>query len=180
MKIYTKKGDQGFTCLGTGDRVLKSDPRVEAYGAVDELSSLLGLARSYIQDEQEMENELRWIQEKLFVIASVLAFLGTSSDEIQEISENDLLHLEAAIDKKMDELPPLTEFIVPGGTKIAAHIHYARSVCRSVERTVVSLLDPILLDTNILPFLNRLGDYLFCAARLVNYRAGESENIAKS
>lgn len=180
MKIYTKQGDQGLTSLGTGDRVLKNDLRVEAYGAIDELSSLLGLVRSYVPEEHELKSELLWIQKRLFVIASFLAFLGTSCDEIQEISEFDLLDLESAIDKITRELPPLTEFIVPGGTRAASYIHYSRSVCRRVERIVVSLAEHVSLEAHILPFLNRLSDYLFCAARLMNYQADINEDIAKN
>lgn len=179
MKIYTKQGDQGLTSLGTGDRVSKNDLRVEAYGAIDELSSLLGLVRSYVSEEHKLKTQLLWIQKRLFVIGSSLAFSGTSCAEIEEITDSDLRDLELSIDKITKDLPLLTEFIVPGGTKVASYIHYARSVCRRVERIIVSLAEHVILSTHILPFLNRLSDYLFCAARLVNYQADENEDIAK-
>ena len=168
-KIYTKQGDQGYTTLGTGISVTKTDPRVEAYGTVDELSSFVGLAVSTLPEDEPLVQELTWIQRKLFVLASLLAFPGS-----------DLTTLEQAIDRIINKLPPLTNFILPGGVNTAAALHCARSVCRRAERRVIELdFQEYPLGSNILPFLNRLSDYLFCAARLANEQSGFVERLAK-
>ena len=180
-KIYTKQGDQGYTTLGTGISVTKTDPRVEAYGTVDELSSFVGLAVSTLPEDEPLVQELTWIQRKLFVLASLLAFPGREvSAGLGEISGSDLTTLEQAIDRIINKLPPLTNFILPGGVNTAAALHCARSVCRRAERRVIELdFQEYPLGSNILPFLNRLSDYLFCAARLANEQSGFVERLAK-
>ncbi|NMB00148.1 MAG: cob(I)yrinic acid a,c-diamide adenosyltransferase [Firmicutes bacterium] len=180
MKIYTKKGDSGYTKLGTGDAIRKSDARVEAYGTVDELSSFIGLAVSGLQDEKIIA-ELLWVQGKLFTIGSILAFPGReSSSGLGEVGPGDLNVLEEAMDRISGLVPPLTGFVLPGGSKEASILHCARSICRRAERRV-SCLDQgdYPLGVNVLPFLNRLSDYLFCAARLVNHLAGYGDYVAK-
>lgn len=180
MKIYTKSGDHGSTKLGTGGQVAKADLRVEAYGTVDELSSFLGLALVYVGEQQDLAAEIVWIQRKLFQLASILAFPGWDDPAIGQISLGDLAQLEAAIDAFASEVPPLKAFILPGGSAAAAHLHVARSVCRRAERLASALdLTDYPLGGQILPFLNRLSDYLFTAARVVNYRGGQSEPLAK-
>lgn len=180
MKIYTKKGDLGHTSLGTGEAVHKADQRLAAYGTVDELSSFIGLAVSGLSDA-ELVQGLLWVQRKLFVVGSILAFPGRqSADGLGEIGSGDVGELERAVDEMTEQLPPLTDFIVPGGSKEASQLHCARSVCRRAERLVAGLpLDQYPLGGHILPFLNRLSDYLFSAARLVNQHAGLTENLAK-
>lgn len=180
-KIYTKTGDQGFTKLGTGNTVRKTDTRVEAYGTVDELSSFVGLAISTLPEADVWIEELVWIQQKLFVIASLLAFPGREvSDGLGEVTSADLERLEQAIDRMTEELSPLTSFILPGGVDTAAALHCARSVCRRAERQVTKLdFNEYPLGDMILPFINRLSDYLFTAARFANYRKGFTDRPAK-
>ncbi|HHY10224.1 MAG TPA: cob(I)yrinic acid a,c-diamide adenosyltransferase [Firmicutes bacterium] len=179
-KIYTKKGDGGFTKLGDGSPVHKSNVQVEAYGTVDELTSFLGLAVTAAASE-DIKRELVWIQNRLFVIGSLLAFPAAKLPEgLGEITAADLKRLEGLIDAAAEKLPPLTAFIIPGGTKAAALLHCARSICRRAERAASSLE---LLDCPkrrfVLPFLNRLSDYLFEAARLENHLAGKKDQLAE-
>ena len=172
MRIYTKTGDRGFTKLGNGVTVRKNHQLVEAYGTVDELSSFLGLAISDLS-EPDVADDLLWVQSKLFVVGSILA--GGPG----EMSLEDLGYLEEAIDRLSSQLPPLHDFILPGGTKEAALLHVARSTCRRAERRIASVdqgIDPEV--KNVLPFLNRLSDYLFCAARYVNPREGVEDPLA--
>lgn len=180
MKIYTKAGDEGYTRLGTGQAVPKGDLKLEAYGTVDELSSFLGLARSFLP-QGELSQRLLWVQSKLFVIGSILAFPGrTSGEGLGEVTGQDVADLEREIDALGAKLPPLTDFVLPGGVQGAALLHCARSICRRAER-LVSRLDPeeYPLGREILPFLNRLSDFLFCAARAVNFEAGLGDQLAK-
>lgn len=180
MKIYTKQGDSGRTSLGTGRTVPKGDLRVEAYGTVDELSSFVGLALTALED-RDLIDILVWVQEKLHAVGAILAFPGRSDPGLGEVSEGDVGRLEAAIDAAGEELPALTGFILPGGCQAAAFLHCARSVARRAERAV-SRLDWVEypLGGLILPFLNRLSDFLFCAARLVNHRRGCGDRLAPS
>lgn len=180
-KIYTKTGDQGFTSLGTGTKVAKTDARVEAYGTVDELASFVGLAVSMVSDKDDLGLELIWIQKKLFTITSLLAFPGQEDPAgLGEITEHDVKQLEQAIDQLTAKVPPLKSFILPGGTTKGATLHCARSVCRRAERQVLRLdFTEYPLSGQILPFLNRLSDYLFIAARFVNYENGNPERPAK-
>ncbi|NLL46966.1 MAG: cob(I)yrinic acid a,c-diamide adenosyltransferase [Firmicutes bacterium] len=173
MKIYTRSGDQGLTQLANGVKIRKNDGIVEAYGTVDELSSFLGLAMTY-QSQSELVDVLVWVQRRLFVMASILA--GGPG----KIGEEDVAQLEATIDKLEAELKPLQDFILPGGSQGAAFLHVARSVCRRAERLIVAMddeLDPE--HEHVLPFLNRLSDYLFCAARYVNFTEGIHEDLAR-
>jgi cob(I)alamin adenosyltransferase len=173
MKIYTKAGDQGRTSLGTGVSVPKNHGLVEAYGTIDELSSFVGLAISGLQAD-DVAQDLLWAQRKLFVVASMLAGIPG------EVTNEDMAHLEEAIDRLTAELPPLRDFILPGGTMQGAQLHVARTVCRRAERLVVTLLqDGVAEAETILPFLNRLSDYLFCAARFVNHRDGNGDPLVK-
>lgn len=180
MKIYTKTGDAGHTKLGTGDTVAKGDPRLDAYGTIDELSSFIGLAVSGLNDD-ELRDSLTWLQRKLFVIGSILAFPGrTESKGIGQITPEDVRRLENGVDAMEEQLPPLANFILPGGTREAAQLHCARSICRRAERFASGLdFAEYPLGESILPFLNRLSDYLFCLARLVNHKAGGEESLAK-
>ncbi|HHT43451.1 MAG TPA: cob(I)yrinic acid a,c-diamide adenosyltransferase [Firmicutes bacterium] len=178
MSIYTRAGDSGKTKLGTGSPVPKSDPRVEAYGTVDELSSFVGLAVSTVQDE-DLSQDLVWVQEKLFTVGAILAFPGRSDSGLGEVTAADVERLERGIDAMSAELPGLEGFILPGGTQQAALLHCARSISRRAERMVSRLnQEDYPAGKAILPFLNRLSDYLFCAARLVNHRQGNGDVLA--
>ncbi|HPT84141.1 MAG TPA: cob(I)yrinic acid a,c-diamide adenosyltransferase [Limnochordia bacterium] len=177
MKIYTGAGDGGQTRLGTGLPVPKGDPTVDAYGTVDELSSFIGLALTAVHDE-DLVQELIWVQQRLHLLGAILAFPGRTESSWGELTGEDVKHLEAAIDALSQGLPALRGFVLPGGTPGAAFLHCARSIARRAERAV-SRLNPqdYPLGGWILPFLNRLSDYLFCAARVVNHRHGSGDRL---
>jgi cob(I)alamin adenosyltransferase len=167
LKIYTRTGDHGETSLFGGTRVPKNDPRIEAYGTVDELSSFLGSARSS-ELPQSVDDVLHQVQIDLFEIGAHLASPG--SNRFPGADEQRIAALEQAIDAMERELAPLTGFILPGGAPAAAELHVARTVCRRAERCVVALH-----DESTVAYLNRLSDYLFVAARFANLRAGRAD-----
>jgi cob(I)alamin adenosyltransferase len=160
MKIYTRTGDSGETSLFGGSRVAKNDPRIEAYGTVDELNSAIGVARAS-WPSSPIDKQLSAIQSDLFDIGAHLAAPG--NDRFAGVEPRRIEELERAIDAMESELPPLTSFIIPGGSLAAAQLHVARTVCRRAERRVVALE-----DTATVAYLNRLSDYLFVAARYAN------------
>ena len=170
MKIYTRTGDSGETSLFGGARVSKSDPRIEAYGTVDELNSFLGVARAS-WPESPLDAELDAIQRDLFEIGAQLASPGES--RFDGVSPERIEGTERAIDSMERELLPLTSFILPAGSLPAANLHAARTVCRRAERLVVALGDSALEKTIV--YLNRLSDYLFVAARFTNAKRGVSD-----
>ena len=172
MKIYTKTGDLGQTSLFGGTRVAKDDARIEAYGTVDELSSFLGAARaSHIP--AEVDAVLEQVQRDLFDVGAHLASPGTS--RFTGVDAQRIAELEESIDAMERELAPLTNFILPGGSLPAAHLHVARTVCRRAERRVVSLRDESPATLSTIAYLNRLSDYLFVAARFANRRANVAD-----
>jgi cob(I)alamin adenosyltransferase len=175
MKIYTKQGDKGQTGLWGGQRVRKDSPRVTAYGTVDELNAHLGMARSSAIDAR-LGEQLARIQNELFVLGSDLATPG-DDERIPRIQGEYITTMEQEIDQFESELEPLRQFILPGGTLAAAHLHLARTVCRRAERELVTLLadegEPV--NEQALPYLNRLADWLFVAARVANARAGVAD-----
>lgn len=176
MKIYTKKGDQGQTGLLGGTRVPKHHLRIETYGTVDELNSWLGLLRDS-QNIGELNAQLLRIQDRLFTLGSHLAMdPAKSTFKLPELSPSDTVELEKAIDEMEAQLPPLQNFILPGGCLPASHAHVARCVCRRAERLVVSLAETEAIPGEILPYLNRLSDYLFVVARYITLREGGEEN----
>lgn len=174
--IYTRTGDQGETGLFGGGRVAKDDPRVEAYGGVDELNAMLGVVRSSGLDPS-LETVISEIQGQLFTLGAVLATPGGTKAEayIPKVSPDWTPRLESHIDSYEKELAPLRQFILPGGNPSASHLHLARTVCRRAERRVVSLSKEIALDAQLLIYLNRLSDLLFVMARVANRRAGVSD-----
>ena len=173
MKIYTKKGDQGDTSLFGGQRLKKSDLRLECYGGTDELNSHLGL----IQSTSKFSNPLiKSLQISLFEIGSHLAADPSSKNlQLPEINISIVEKMESEIDFMNESLPPLKTFILPGGTLSASHCHVARTVCRRVERMVVGLNERDGVDGQIIIFLNRLSDYLFVYARYLVYKEGGEE-----
>ena len=175
MKIYTKTGDSGQTGLFAGPRVRKDDVRIEAYGAVDELNAFLGLAR--LQSlPAEIEACLSRVQNELFAVGAELATPDPAAHGTALIGPVHAEALEKAIDALESDLPPLKQFVLPAGTAAAAHLHVARGICRRAERRVVTLAgDDSAGFQNVLIFLNRLGDYLFVAARYANHAAGARE-----
>ena len=178
MKIYTKTGDTGSTGLFGGGRVPKDDIRVEAYGDVDELNAVLGMARS-VETMPRIDEVLVPIQRDLFAIGALLATPDRDKMALHlkkaRIDEARIGELERAIDEGESELEPLTAFIVPGGTPKAAALHVARTVCRRAERHVVRLQHDVELPPLAVIYLNRLSDLLFTLARVANRRAGAGE-----
>lgn len=175
MKIYTKTGDQGQTSLFAGGRVSKDHLRVEAYGTVDELNSVLGVVRSYGVPPQA-ETWLIQLQNNLFTVGSDLATpLDNTPDWLVRLTEQPVVQLEAAIDLMDTQLEPLKAFILPSGTPPAAMLHVARTVCRRAERITVALGHSEAINPAVLAYLNRLSDFLFTLARWINHQAGVAE-----
>jgi len=176
VKIYTKTGDRGDTRLFNGTRVRKHDDRVEAYGAVDELNSFIGAAASFLADPGLIEM-LAGIQKDLFSVGAQLADPGfkQQSKAKFQVPRERIEALETAIDSFETELPPLRQFLVAGGGHAGAMLHVARTVCRRAERRVVSLSEKVEVNPNVIEYLNRLSDFLFVIARLVNHREGKQE-----
>lgn len=173
-KVYTKAGDGGQTSLVGGARVSKSSVRVDAYGDVDELSSLIGLARTMPQDE-EVDAVLGAIQNDLFTLGADLA--SPSEIEVPRIDESFIAKLEELADRFLSELDPLKEFILPGGAPAGATLHLARTVARRAERRAVALSEIEPVNPQTIVYLNRLSDLLFILARAVNRRAGAPEKM---
>lgn len=175
MRIYTRTGDLGTTSLFGGERVPKSHPRLEAYGTLDELGSVLALLRLHAYPEAAPQAVLARIQEDLFRFCAVLA---TPPDQRERLDARmkrpawDLGAMEADIDRLSALAPPLTTFVLPGGTPGAAWAHHARTVCRRAERQVVALHLQEPQEASVLRYLNRLADWLFALARAENALAG--------
>jgi len=172
VKIYTRTGDAGETSLFGGARVSKNDPRIDAYGTVDELNAFIGAARA-TSPSSSIDSQLASVQSDLFDVGAQLASPGSS--RFTGVDASRITALETAIDEMERDLTPLTSFILPGGSSAAAQLHVARTVCRRAERLVVALADASTATT--LTYLNRLSDYLFVAARFANHRAGVSDVI---
>jgi cob(I)alamin adenosyltransferase len=168
MKIYTKTGDKGETGLFGGGRVLKSSPRIAAYGEVDELNALLGVARAETPHEP-IKKALAEVQSNLFVVGAQLAS-PKGDPKIERITSAHSESLERQMDVMSESLPPLKSFILPGGGKTSAFLHLARTTCRRAERSMVYLanLPDEKVDSWLLIYVNRLSDYLFVLARLAN------------
>jgi cob(I)alamin adenosyltransferase len=178
MKIYTKSGDGGITGLADGSRVGKHSLRVAAYGDVDELNAALGLAKAHSEDG-ELNVLLREIQRDLFAIGAQLAdpkARVTAKKAKAAVTASHVERLEKAIDRCEAELPALTAFLLPGGSRLGAFLHLARTVCRRAERGVVALARKHKLDPLVIVYLNRLSDLLFVLARHENQAAGHPED----
>ncbi len=180
MKIYTKFGDSGETALFGGMRLRKDAPRIEAIGTVDELNAYIGYAQTLI-DNTDLSELMTRIQNHLFSVGADLATPATHVKAAQfRISTDFTTEMETAIDALSAELPPLTNFILPGGCTAGAILHIARVVCRRSERCVVRLAGEEDVNPEIIRSLNRLSDLLFVLARTVNFRANASEPIWES
>jgi cob(I)alamin adenosyltransferase len=174
MKIYTGTGDNGETGLFGGERVLKSDSRVEAYGSVDELNAFIGLTISELKDE-DIKKALLNIQNQLFTVGSDLSTPDTEKNKklnIPRAPQSFYTEIEKLIDKYSAELEELKYFILPGGAKAAAMMHVCRTICRKAERAVVELNSREKIGNNIIVYLNRLSDLFFVLARYVNKQSG--------
>lgn len=175
MKIYTKGGDSGETSLFGGSRVPKDDLRIRTYGTFDELNSVLGVALSEPNPPREVEAPLRRIQSELFQLGAELATPRGKSAGITLVSAQEIQTLETEIDTFEAKLTPLMTFILPGGSRLSATLHQARTICRRAERELVSLNRVELQRPEVIQYVNRLGDYLFVIARLANHHAGVSD-----
>ena len=182
-KVYTRTGDAGKTRLAGGQPVWKDDVRVEAYGTVDEVIASVGLVRvfnaemigTYSQADR-LEDELRWIQHKLFDVGGILATTpGQTFKNMPCVTPKDVMWLEKVMDGCQKELPPLKEFILAGGGKVSGLLHQCRTICRRAERICVRLARAEPVDPNIIKFLNRLSDALFVLARWAAKTQGEKE-----
>jgi cob(I)alamin adenosyltransferase len=182
MKIYTKTGDAGKTSLIGGTKVLKNNPRIEAYGTVDELNSYMGLVSDFCKDDHA-KNILKEIQDRLFTIGSELACDPDKkiNMSIPDLHESDIELLEMEMDEMDKELPVMKNFILPGGSPSVSFMHVARCVCRRAERCCVNLMEN---DGNVNPliikYINRLSDYLFMLARYTGMKNNTPEIIWKA
>ena len=188
MTIYTGTGDRGKTSLFSGERVAKSDGRIEAYGDVDELNSLLGaLVAGLSEKEADLAERLEQIQADLFQLGAILAVTPESPamDSLEKITDNQIEDLEQSIDRLDSQLPNLSGFILPGGHPSAAWAHICRTVCRRAERKLTRISDEYDQGTAArqfqlaLVYLNRLSDYLFVVARYCNHTQGVSDTLWK-
>lgn len=171
-KIYTRTGDDGTTGLANGERIDKADPRVAAFGDVDETNSALGLLLAEPDLPQAIAASLTRVQHELFEIGAELSLPG-----YQQIAGEHVAELERDLDALNDELPPLKEFVLPGGTRAAALCHLARTICRRAERSAWAASKLTTLNPELLRYLNRLSDLLFVMARYLARRDGGQETL---
>ncbi|MDP9131670.1 MAG: cob(I)yrinic acid a,c-diamide adenosyltransferase [Nitrospirota bacterium] len=182
-KVYTRTGDAGQTRLAGGQQVWKDCLRVEAYGTVDELNASIGLVRAMNADtvatspaSTQLEEDLRWVQNKLFDVGSILATApGQTFNNMPTVMAKDVTKLERMIDRCQKDLAPLKEFILPGGGKVSATLHQARTICRRAERICIRLTREETVAAELNKYLNRLSDALFVLARWVAKTQGEPE-----
>ncbi len=180
-RIYTRAGDKGKTGLLSGERIDKTNPRVEAYGTVDELGTTIGVAKVY--SSKRIADYLHNIQLKLFLINAELATIpGSLGAEdpirnLQKITASDIDYLEKIADELSEELPLLTNFVIPGGTKGAAFLHVSRTVCRRAERRIVQFANSYHVNEELIRYINRLSDLLFVMARYENLEKGKGDQI---
>ncbi len=180
--IYTRKGDKGETGLLSGERVGKDNPRVEAYGTIDELITVLGVAKSHLDISSDpVAKYIHHIQQLLFYIAAELATNPEGVDpsdsimSLRRASADDITQLENIADELTEKLPPLTNFVIPGGIPAAAFLHQARTVCRRAERRVITFSKIQEVNPELIRYLNRLSDLLFVMARYVNQEQGDGD-----
>lgn len=179
-KIYTKRGDAGTTSLVNGTKISKADLRLDCYGSVDELNSVVGVITSHLSPLgfDHVGRVLFKIQNQLFNLGSQLAC--TDKDmlaKLPSVTEEHVKTLETEMDEMSKSLPALTQFILPGGHVLAAHSHVARTVCRRVERLCCRLAEHEEIPAQVLPYLNRLNDYFFVLARYLNHALGQQEVV---
>lgn len=185
-KIYTKTGDKGQTSLYGGKRVLKNDPRIEAYGDIDELNSVIGIVVAQVKNSKvKSQNQVRpgqnyksKVKRELIKIQYDLLAIGSQrASSNTKYLDNRVKEIEEMIDDLSQKLPKLKNFILPGGGKVGSFLHLARAVCRRAERRAVKLSEKEMIDKNIIIYLNRLSDLLFILARFVNLKERQKEVI---
>ena len=174
-KIYTRSGDKGLTGLANGERVPKSDYRIEAFGTVDETNSALGLVLSDPALPAEIRLSLTRVQDELFDLGAELALPGYTA-----VSADHVIRLETDLDQFNEPLPPLKDFILPGGSPAAAACHLSRAVCRRAERRTWKLSENEDVNPELLKYLNRLSDLLFVVSRVLARQGGATEVLWKS
>lgn len=178
MKIYTRTGDKGTTALFGADRVSKTHPRIRAYGTIDEVNSLVGLARAHLPSSDHIATVRRIlldVQSDLFVLGADLATPSGSKAEVPRITSDHVTNLEREIDRLEEDLEDLKQFILPGGSPAAASLHASRTVCRRAERLVLEAAEEEEISAEAAVYLNRLSDLLFVAARWTNKMEGRKE-----
>ena len=174
-KIYTRSGDAGLTGLATGERVPKSGSRIEAVGTVDEANSALGVVLSSTSVPSGISDSLQRIQDELFDLGAELALPGHTA-----ITAESVLRLETELDELNSELPPLKDFILPGGSTAASACHMARAICRRAERRAWTITETEEVNPESLKYLNRLSDFLFVVARVLARQDGATEVLWSS
>jgi cob(I)alamin adenosyltransferase len=170
-RVYTKQGDQGYTRLGDGSKVLKDHPRVVAYGEVDLANSVIGVVRAELKDP-ELDGVLEDVQHRLFDLGGILCVPGMDESAFTTMLDDRTAKLEALMDVWMDAQGPLEEFILPGGSAASAHLHVARCHVRRAEQLVMTLHRTEPVNAAAIRYLNRLSDALFVMARETNRRSG--------
>ena len=175
MKIYTRKGDKGFTSLIGGRKVPKNHSRIEAYGTIDELIAHIGLLHDMIQSKKYRKILIR-IENRLMVCAAILASeCGDCEQKVPDLNESDVNLLEKEIDRIEEYLPSLGSFVLPGGHPASSQCHVARTVCRRAERQITSISKKNNIPDVLLKYVNRLSDYLFVLSRKVLHDTGKKE-----
>ena len=172
-RIYTRTGDKGDTALGSGKRVAKYDPRIEAFGTVDETNACVGTVR--LHTTGALDDMLARVQNDLFDLGADLCIPEDGSEmaaKALRITDAQVDRLEHEIDAMNEKLQPLRSFVLPGGTTAAAHLHVARTVCRRAERLIVKLAEHETVGPTAIKYANRLSDFLFVAARFANLEFG--------
>ncbi len=177
MKIYTKTGDDGTTGLQGNSRVLKSHPRIIAYGTIDEANAVLGIVMTYKLDN-DIAVLLNLIQNELFVVGADLSN-SNLDDKKNRVTSDMIYNLEKNIDKYEEELSPLTNFILPGGNVVAAQLHHVRTVIRRAETCIILLSEKEKINNNCIKYINRLSDLFFVLGRITNKRNGHNDVIWK-
>lgn len=176
--IYTKTGDGGTTSLVGGTRVKKCDPRVEAYGTVDELNAQVGLLAEMIRTEQaEYYGLLKEVQNNLFIVQTLLATEADCKYEMPPLPADAVAKMEGEIDRLQERVPKLKYFVIPGGTPAGAQCHVARTVCRRAERRIVEMAETVPVAAGISCYINRLSDFLFVLSRHLVLSAGAEESL---
>lgn len=178
MKIYTRTGDGGMTGLFGGNRVTKSHHRIVAYGALDELNSVIGLLRLHVSEKVAVQDALQRVQHDLFVLGAILATPNSHLDLLEKMMTTptwEVPDMEADIDRLTQLAPPMSHFVLPGGTLSSAYAHFARTVCRRAERDAVVLGNEEGIPPEVLIYINRLSDWLFALSRAENALAGVAD-----
>lgn len=184
-KVYTRTGDRGETALVGGKRVPKDSPRIDAYGTIDELNSIVGLARVFNEESLDageghrfLDGVLCRIQDELFDVGSEMATPPECFQEgMYRVSEVEITRLEKLMDKCQEDLEPLKSFILPGGGRIGAYLHQCRTVCRRAEREVLRLSRAEEINPNVIKYINRLSDLFFVLSRWIAKQTGEQEYL---